>query len=101
MQNVGLIFKETFTSLRISHVDRAAILNTNSAATMLTGIINGALLRRFGFRKLSIAAAVLLSTGMTLTAFASSFVGYIITYGFVTGKSVSLYFIYFHGYANI
>lgn len=65
--------------------DLTLIININSALSMSLGLINGPLLRYFGYRKISIVAALLFSGGLMLTACTDSILGIIITYGVITG----------------
>lgn len=84
MQNFGLIFKDTFEAMGLTHRDRSTIMNVNSAFGMLTGLINGALLKAFGFRKIALAGSALISSGVLLTAFSNSLSEYIVNYGIIT-----------------
>lgn len=84
MQSFGLLFKDTFANMGLSHTDRSTIMNTNSAVMMLMGLVNGPLLRHFSFRKVALMGATLASLGLILTATATSFTQYLIYYGFIT-----------------
>lgn len=65
--------------------DLTFIININSALSMSLGLINGPLLRYFGYRKISVVAAVLFSVGLMLTALTDSVIGLVISYGVITG----------------
>lgn len=84
--NFGLIFKDKFAEMKMPAADISFIMNFNSAFGMSLGLINGPLLRNFGYRKVAIVAGMLFSTGITLTSFANSFLAFVFTYGIVTGK---------------
>lgn len=84
--NFGLIFKDKFEQMQMPAADLTLIININSALSMSLGFINGPLLRRFGYRSVSVAAAVLFSLGLILTAMVDSVIGFIITYGVITGN---------------
>lgn len=71
--------------MKIPAADLTLIININSALSMALGLINGPLLRNFGYRKISIIAAILFSSGLMLTALTDSVLGIIITYGVITG----------------
>lgn len=88
--NFGLIFKDKFEHMQMSAADLALIINTNSALSMSLGFVNGPVLRRFGYRKISILAALLFSLGLILTAMVDSVMGFIITYGVITGNLASI-----------
>lgn len=84
--NFGLIFKDKFERMNVPAADLTFIININSALSMAVGLINGPLLRYFGYRKISIVAALLFSIGLMLTALTDSILGIIITYGVITGS---------------
>lgn len=71
--------------MKMPAADLTFIINTNSALSMVIGLINGPLLRHFGYRKISIVAAILFSIGLMLTALTDSVFGIVITYGVITG----------------
>lgn len=73
--------------MKIPAADLTFIVNTNSALSMAIGLINGPLLRYFGYRKISIVAAILFSLGLMFTALTDSVFGIFITYGVITGCS--------------
>lgn len=86
MQGFGLIFKDSFAALNLTATDTSVIINVNLAFGMLLGLINGPLLKTFGYRKVAIAASIMYALGITLTAFASSFTLIIISYGVLACK---------------
>lgn len=80
-----MIFKDKFDEMRVPAADVTLIININSALSMSLGLINGPLLRYFGYRKISIVAALLFSGGLMLTALTDSVLGLIISYSIITG----------------
>lgn len=72
--------------MNVPAADLTLIINVNSAFAMSLGFINGPLLRNYGYRKVSVVAAVFFAVGLTMTAFATSVVDFIVTYGLITGK---------------
>lgn len=84
--NFGLIFKDKFSDMKMPAADITMIMNINSAFGMSMGLINGPLLRNFGFRKVGVMAGILFSVGMMATAFANSFGTFVLTYGIIAGK---------------
>lgn len=72
----------------MSATDVSLIVNLHSAFGMALGLINGPLLRIYGYRKVAFASGVFFCTGMFLTAFSENFTHYIITYGLITGKLI-------------
>lgn len=83
MQCFGLIFKDTFALMGFSATDGSIIINTNASISMLSGLINGPLLKIYGYRKVSYASVIFLVLGIFSTAFANSFTTLIITYGLI------------------
>lgn len=79
--------------MKMPAADLTLIINCNSALSMGLGLINGPLLRYFGYRKISIVAAILFSIGLMLTALTDSVFGLIMSYGVITGlrKRISTY----------
>lgn len=82
----GLIFKEKFQSMNMSAIDSTLILNLNSALGMTLGLVNGVLLKQFGYRKVAFMGGTLFSSGLIMTAWANSFRHFLITYSIVTCK---------------
>lgn len=83
MHCFGFIFKDTFTELGLSAAQGSLIMNLHAAFGMLTGLLNGVLLKMFGYRKVALVAAVLYFSGVTLTSLSQSFQFFIISYGIV------------------
>lgn len=83
MQGSGLIFKDLFPLLNINATQSSTIISTNMAFGMILGLINGPLLRYFGYRKVAIAGSLLYSIGITLTTFSTTFTLIMITYGLI------------------
>jgi hypothetical protein len=83
----GLIFKDTFAELGLSAAEVSLIVNLHTAFGMLTGLLNGVLLKLFGYRKTAMLAAVLYFGGITSTSFARSFPFFIVAYGLVACSS--------------
>lgn len=73
--------------MKMPAADLTLIININSALSMSLGFINGPLLRRFGYRSISVIAAILFSLGLILTAMVDSVIGFIVTYGVITGRA--------------
>ncbi|ALC48713.1 CG14196 [Drosophila busckii] len=93
LQQFGFMFRERLTLLGLSSSQVTAIINTNPAVSACTGLLNGPMFRRFTFRQVAMAGALLCFTGITLTAYCESFAAYIFAYamlyGFGMGISVS------------
>ncbi|XP_017050766.1 uncharacterized protein LOC108094609 [Drosophila ficusphila] len=93
LQQFGFLFRERLSDLGMSSSQITAIINTNPAVSACTGLLNGPMFRRFTFRQVAMAGALLISTGIALTAFCETFLGYMVAYallfGFGMGISVS------------
>lgn len=50
------------------------------------GLLNGPMFRRFTFRQVAMAGALLIFLGIILTAFCETFIGYMISYALLFGK---------------
>lgn len=66
------------------------ITNVNAAFGMSMGLINGPLLRRFGCRRIGIAAGLLMSGGLCATATATSMAAFIVYYGLITAAGLGM-----------
>lgn len=53
---------------------------------LFQGIFTNAVMKRFGFRKMGAAGAVLAAVGMLLTAFSSSLAALLFNFGVVMGQ---------------
>lgn len=86
MLSFGLIYKDQLSQLGLSATDISMIMSTFSAFGMSFGLINGPLIKTFGYRKVGVASGILFSVGMFLTSWARSFSHFMITYGLIAGK---------------
>ncbi|KAH8362191.1 hypothetical protein KR084_008932 [Drosophila pseudotakahashii] len=93
LQQFGFLFRERLGDLGMSSSQITCIINTNPAVSACTGLLNGPMFRRFTFRQVAMAGALLISSGIALTAFCETFLGYMVAYallfGFGMGISVS------------
>jgi len=90
LQSFGLLFKGRFDALGITGTDASVIINVNSAFGMILGLFNGFLLRTFGYRKISMVAALINTSGVILTSFANSFVFFLVAYGIISSVGFNL-----------
>lgn len=86
MQGFGLVFKDSFVVLGLTATDTSVIININFAFGMVLGLINGPILKTFGYRKVAITGSIIYAVGVTLTTFANSFSLIIICYGMLACK---------------
>ncbi|XP_011862365.1 PREDICTED: uncharacterized protein LOC105558992 [Vollenhovia emeryi] len=90
VQGFGLIFKDSFVAMNLSATDTSVIINVNLAFGMILGLINGPLLKIFGYRTVAMTGSIMFALGVTLTAFANSFTLIIICYGILTSVGMSM-----------
>ncbi|KOC62833.1 Monocarboxylate transporter 9 [Habropoda laboriosa] len=81
LQGFVLVFKDTFPLFGFNATQGAIIINTNLAFGMILGLINGPLLRCFGYRKMAMIGSLMYSIGVTATAFVTSFTLIMLFYG--------------------
>lgn len=84
----GLLFKDKLQMLSMPATDISMIININSAFGMSMGLFTGPLLKNFGYRKIACAASFMFATGIVMTAFATTFTHFIITYSLITGNHI-------------
>lgn len=86
IQIFGLIFKDCLAELNLNATDISIIININLASGMMLGMVNGALLKTFGYKKVAMVGSILHAVGIMLTAFANTFSLFIICYGILSCK---------------
>lgn len=87
--NFGLIFKDKLTLQQMPATNMTTIINLSSIINMSMGLITGPTLKAFGFRKVAFGAGCLFVGGVLATAFANTFLHFIISYSIITG--IALY----------
>ncbi|GLV37171.1 uncharacterized protein CBL_01999 [Carabus blaptoides fortunei] len=90
IQSFGLLFKDKCKLIGLSATDITIITNTNAAFGMTMGLVNGTLLKKYGYRKISVIGGVLISGGMVITSFANNFTHFFISYGIITSLGFGL-----------
>lgn len=90
VQQFGLLYRDRLTSLNISSSRITSIININQAATSLIGLANGPLFRRFTYRQVGIVGATFVTLGILFSAFADSFLLFLITFAIIYGGGVGL-----------
>nr|CAD7457676.1 unnamed protein product [Timema tahoe] len=58
MQTFTLLYKDRFNEIGMSATDASVIINVNYAFGMGLGLIHGAVLKRFGYRRVAIVASI-------------------------------------------
>lgn len=83
----GLVFQEAFEETEITATQGTLVITLNHGIGMLLSFFGGPLLRRFGYRKVAVTGAIFISSGLMLTAFASSFWLFVLSYSIINCKS--------------
>ncbi|XP_076235691.1 uncharacterized protein LOC143180050 [Calliopsis andreniformis] len=92
LHGFGLIFKDIFRRFGFSATQGTIIINSNFAFGSIIGLINGPLLRIFGFRKMAVFGSLLYTTAVTATAFVSTFPFFMIFYGIFASLGMTITF---------
>lgn len=79
----GLIFAQRFATMGLSATDVSVLMNANAATGMLLGLLNGPLLKLIGYRALGLLGGFMISGGIMLSAFATSFTQLLLTFGLI------------------
>lgn len=82
----GLVFQEAFEETGLTATEGTLIIILNYGFGMLLSFFGGPLLSRYGYRKVAVTGALLLSSGLILTSFATSFWLFLISYSIINGK---------------
>ncbi|XP_026288386.1 uncharacterized protein LOC113213510 [Frankliniella occidentalis] len=102
MKGIGLVFKDMFSEMDMPATDVAIILNLNLSLSLLLGIFTGALIRKFGYRKVAAAGALLTCAGLLLTSVATTFIDFVIYFSIITAAGLGLtapsFSVAFHSY---
>lgn len=85
MQQYGIIFRQRLLSIGINASMMTTIINTQTAVSSCTGLLNGPIFRRFSFRQVAIFGAACIFIGILTTAFANSFLLYMLTVAVIYG----------------
>ncbi len=87
LTSFGLIFKDKLSDIGMPVKDISTITSSNSACSMLIGLVTGPLLKYFGYRKVGFTAGLMFTSGIVMTAFSNSFSSFILSYSILTGRS--------------
>ncbi|EAA06899.5 AGAP000718-PA [Anopheles gambiae str. PEST] len=90
LQQFGLLFRDRMTELSISASEVTTIINTHSALTSIVGLANGPMFRRFTYRQVAFAGALLVGIAVSLTSLADSFLLYMVTFAVLYGAGVGI-----------
>ncbi|CAH2092176.1 unnamed protein product [Euphydryas editha] len=85
----GLIFQEAFVETGLSATEGTLIIILNHGFGMLLSFFGGPILRRFGYRKVAVVGALLVSSGLMLTAVATNFWLFLISYSIINSMGIA------------
>ncbi|RVE48936.1 hypothetical protein evm_006398 [Chilo suppressalis] len=85
----GLVFQEAFDETGLTATQGTLIITLNHGIGMLLSFFGGPVLRRFGYRKVALFGAVLIFCGLVLTAAASDFWIFILSYSIINSMGVA------------
>ncbi|XP_023016001.2 monocarboxylate transporter 9 isoform X1 [Leptinotarsa decemlineata] len=90
LSGFSLVLLGSFEHLNLSATQGSFIINLNSGFGMLAGLMNGPLINKFGYRKMSLIGAFFMSAGIFLLTFTESMTGFILAYGLMASIGVVL-----------
>ncbi|KAL0884091.1 hypothetical protein ABMA27_016110 [Loxostege sticticalis] len=85
----GLVFQEAFDETGLTATQGTLVITLNHGIGMLLSFFGGPVLRRFGYRKVAAVGAILISIGLMMTASASSFWIFILSYSIINSTGVA------------
>ncbi|XP_045520326.1 monocarboxylate transporter 9-like [Pieris brassicae] len=85
----GLVFQEAFSDTGLSATQGTLIIILNHGFGMLLSFFGGPVLRRFGYRKVAVVGAILISIGLMLTAISSNFWLFLLSYSIINSMGVA------------
>ncbi|KAM7348643.1 outsiders isoform 1-T4 [Cochliomyia hominivorax] len=90
LQQYGLIYRERMKSLGFDAKQTTTIVNVVMAISSLTGLVNGAMFRRFTFRQVAMVGSLLGFIGIFLSAFCVEFWQYVVCFSSIYGIGLGL-----------
>ncbi|XP_046978689.1 uncharacterized protein LOC124544261 [Vanessa cardui] len=85
----GLVFQEAFEETGLTATQGSLVIVLNHGIGMLLSFFGGPVLSRFGYRKVALIGALLVSSGLILTAVATNFWLFIISYSIINSMGVA------------
>ncbi|XP_049865094.1 monocarboxylate transporter 9-like [Pectinophora gossypiella] len=85
----GLVFQEAFSDTGLSATQGTLIITLNHGIGMLLSFFSGPVLRRFSYRKVAVTGALLIAIGLIITAFASNFWLFILSYSIINSMGIA------------
>ncbi|XP_014361817.2 monocarboxylate transporter 9 [Papilio machaon] len=85
----ALVFQEAFEDTEISAAQGTLIITLNHGIGMLLSFFGGPVLRRWGYRKVAVFGALMISSGLILTSMANNFWVFLLSYGIINSMGVA------------
>ncbi|CAK1578567.1 unnamed protein product [Parnassius mnemosyne] len=85
----GLVFQEAFEETGLTATQGTLVITLNHGFGMLLSFFGGPTLRRWGYRKVAVFGALMISSGLILTSAASNFWIFIISYSIINSMGVA------------
>ncbi|XP_041973361.1 uncharacterized protein LOC121729039 [Aricia agestis] len=85
----GLVFQEAFKDTGLTATQGTLVVILNHGIGMLLSFFGGPVLNRFGYRKVAVVGALLISSGLMLTAVSTSFWLFILSYSIINSAGVA------------
>ncbi|CAG5056131.1 unnamed protein product [Parnassius apollo] len=85
----GLVFQEAFEETGLTATQGTLVITLNHGFGMLLSFFGGPTLRRWGYRKVAVFGALMISSGLILTSVASNFWIFIISYSIINSTGVA------------
>ncbi|KAL5278640.1 hypothetical protein ACFFRR_003335 [Megaselia abdita] len=90
LQQFGLVYRDRLNFLGMTSTETTSIINTQAAVSALTGLINGAMFRRFTFRQVAFVGGLCCFFGILGSAWCWSFTSYMIIYALLYGFGMGI-----------
>lgn len=91
----GLVFQEAFEDTGLTATQCSLVITLNHGIGMLLSFFGGPVLRRFGYRKVAVTGAILISAGLMMTSVASNFWIFLLSYSIINCTYFILQLLYF------
>lgn len=90
VQNFGLLFRGKFAELGITSSQTTTIINTNGAVTACIGLVNGPIFRKFTYRQISLAGALICAISISVLSTMKTFGGVLLFFSVLYGAGTGI-----------
>ncbi|XP_059061930.1 monocarboxylate transporter 9-like isoform X1 [Achroia grisella] len=85
----ALVFQEAFAETNLTPTQGSLVIVLNHGMGMLLSFFAGPVLRRFGYRKVAVTGAILVSAGLMMTSVSSSFWLFVLSYSIINSMGIA------------